>query len=751
MAASTQDLQRLVVTVEAKLDKFTKAMEKMSRDSTKATKSVETNFRRMEGSVKSFGQGLIAGFSFERIGSFIGRSVKQMAELADEAKRAGVNVEDLQAAIFAARQEGGSAEDIVAAFSKLNLELGEAASKGNELGKILEANNLSIKSLQGDPLKAMMAIADLMKNAATAQDAAVIGNAAFGRGFRELLPFLIQGSETIKAQTDRARELGAVISTDLVNSAKEFDDKLTAIGDVTIAQLRISVGGLIRDFEQLFGLMDIAARGTGLSDAGSITSQIDKVLSMSPQELAEWLAGKFGIKQPANQTQQIGSGGMFGEGHGFPPGPVTKLPVSGGKAATIGAGRQAIEQTDDAMDKLIASMDEARAATRGFIGDLVGGLRQGLSLTQALGQAFQNLADKLLDKALDQVVDQLLGPAGTAQSGLLGQALGITMKDQSRLTGGGGAAAAVGDIISGGASSDTLRGGIQTGSIADYITNAARQRGIDPATALKVWAGEGKGAWQSNVMRNGKRETSFGDFQLLKGGGLGDEFEASTGLSVSDPANRFKMIDFALDKAKQGGWGPWYGAKKAGITGFMGIDKGGGAGTPALEQPMVQVKQSLEKVAETAKTAETAIQPIVPAAMSIVQTVLKAATGGAGGGISSLLSLFQSGAMIGGGGFAPVSGGLYGGGRADGGPVAPGMAYTVGERGAETFMPTVPGVIVPHGGGRGNDAMAVSVFESPMFKVIVERIAAQGDVRTLKAARRGYPTTAARFQKLGTV
>jgi hypothetical protein len=40
---------------------------------------------------------------------------------------------------------------------------------------------------------------------------------------------------------------------------------------------------------------------------------------------------------------------------------------------------------------------------------------------------------------------------------------------------------------------------------------------------------------------------------------------------------------------------------------------------------------------------------------------------------------------------------IYGGGLADGGPVTPGKYYTVGEQGPETFVPNVPGRIVPNG------------------------------------------------------
>ena len=65
-----------------------------------------------------------------------------------------------------------------------------------------------------------------------------------------------------------------------------------------------------------------------------------------------------------------------------------------------------------------------------------------------------------------------------------------------------------------------------------------------------------------------------------------------------------------------------------------------------------------------------------------------------------------SGAAIGGqGSLAAALGdlfkGLFGGGRADGGPVAPDTSYLVGERGPEVFRPHGSGEITPLGGGGG--------------------------------------------------
>lgn len=108
--------------------------------------------------------------------------------------------------------------------------------------------------------------------------------------------------------------------------------------------------------------------------------------------------------------------------------------------------------------------------------------------------------------------------------------------------------------------------------VHSYIVTKAKELGIDPKVALEVWSREGKAGWQSNFVKNGKRERSYGPFQLYVDGGLGNKFQQATGLDPADPANWKAGVDFALGEAKKGGWGPWYGARAAGITGKEGIE-----------------------------------------------------------------------------------------------------------------------------------------------------------------------------------
>lgn len=73
----------------------------------------------------------------------------------------------------------------------------------------------------------------------------------------------------------------------------------------------------------------------------------------------------------------------------------------------------------------------------------------------------------------------------------------------------------------------------------------------------------------------------------------------------------------------------------------------------------------------------------------------------------------QIGGSGGGGGLMAIGAQLLGAlglpGRATGGPVAPGAAYLVGERGPELFVPTASGRIEPMRGARGGRDVRVAI------------------------------------------
>lgn len=127
--------------------------------------------------------------------------------------------------------------------------------------------------------------------------------------------------------------------------------------------------------------------------------------------------------------------------------------------------------------------------------------------------------------------------------------------------------------------SDGLEYSIPNSEIESIIRAEAQLRGIDPDIAVRIYRAEGRGSYQSTVPRSGNgslngREASFGPFQLYIGGGLGNEYQRSTGRDlVSDNTKEgiTNQIRFALDKAVTQSWQPWYGRGPAGVGRTEGL------------------------------------------------------------------------------------------------------------------------------------------------------------------------------------
>lgn len=172
-------------------------------------------------------------------------------------------------------------------------------------------------------------------------------------------------------------------------------------------------------------------------------------------------------------------------------------------------------------------------------------------------------------------------------------------------------------------------GGPGRGTLAEqeaYIRRAATARGIDPNVAVKVWESEGKHgvgpALQSNVIRrDGSREESYGPYQLFMGkGGLGQK-ALSQGLDPRDPSTWSKQVDFSLDEAAKGGWGPWHGWKghpRAGLPapgGAPGAAMNSNSGRQSANQPGGQTINIAELNINTKATDADGIAQEIPEAL----------------------------------------------------------------------------------------------------------------------------------------
>ena len=130
----------------------------------------------------------------------------------------------------------------------------------------------------------------------------------------------------------------------------------------------------------------------------------------------------------------------------------------------------------------------------------------------------------------------------------------------------------------------------------------------------------------------------------------------------------------------------------------MSFEQDGLSTVPARAAEAAAALDALKAPAERA--ARSIDEAFARAGASLVKSLARAASDGQ----VSLAELARAvlgaaGAALKGGGLGEALSKSFSGARADGGPVLPGGAYLVGERGPEVFRPASAGSIEPVGGG----------------------------------------------------
>lgn len=281
------DTEQLVVLLEARIRDFERNMAKANSTAQREFSAIERrgeqSAKRMQGvmtdmgssiqnSIAGMGRNLLAGglaaLASEQTIRAIGRMVKAVADLADEAQRAGLAAEDFQSLVFAGHQAGVETEKLGNLMQIFNREIGEAQFKGGDLAKILAANGVSLSDANGklrDTKTLFYSVVDLIKNAKTEQEKVLIATAAFGKAASDALPLLQQGADAIKASEKAAHDAGAIIDEKLVRRAAEFDDKWTAAIDTWSAKGKSAVLAVMSDLVDLIELADTFLEKIGSS------------------------------------------------------------------------------------------------------------------------------------------------------------------------------------------------------------------------------------------------------------------------------------------------------------------------------------------------------------------------------------------------------------------------------------------------------------------------------------------------------
>ncbi|TNH41273.1 hypothetical protein [Paracoccus haeundaensis] len=278
--------ERLVVMLEARVTDFEKRMRQaertgtrsyqgLSRNSRSATRQMEADMIRSTGSINraiatttgkigtlaaSFAGGLVAGAAvgmFAGVTGSIATTIRSMAELGDEAKRAGLSAQSFQEWKYVADQNRVGVDALVDGFKELSLRADEFITTGKgssaeaftRLGFSAETLAKKLK----DPSALMLEIMGRLEGLDKAAQIRIADEVFGGTGGEQFVQLLGQGEGALQATIDRAHETGAVLDDELIRKAEEIDRRFS--------QLTGTVGNFAKRV-----VVEVVAAGLELSD-----------------------------------------------------------------------------------------------------------------------------------------------------------------------------------------------------------------------------------------------------------------------------------------------------------------------------------------------------------------------------------------------------------------------------------------------------------------------------------------------------
>lgn len=270
----------LIVPIEARIDKLEKGLARANRAQSRAAMQMERRAKqsaeRMTASYAKAGHAAtaafkrlvlpVAGAEFMRRTSVATiAATKAVAQLGDEAKRAGVSAQVFQEWKFVAEQNRIAVVSLVDGLKELNLRAdefiitgkGPAAEAFDRLGFGAE----ELKDKLKDPSDLLLEIIGRMKRLDVAARIRVADELFGGTAGERFVELVEQGEDGLRRTVDRAHELGLVLNDDVIAKADEVSRKFDELTQ------RIS----------MFGKRLAVAVADGVAELGELRAKLDDI------------------------------------------------------------------------------------------------------------------------------------------------------------------------------------------------------------------------------------------------------------------------------------------------------------------------------------------------------------------------------------------------------------------------------------------------------------------------------------------
>lgn len=723
----------LLAQIDARMNRLDAALNKAVGASNTSARRIERRFQTMNANLDRGFQrlqraGMAAlgaigvGLSVRGMVDLTNRTLQMAETMQDAADRVGVTVEQLQVLRHGADQTGASAETMDMALQRFARRTGEAAQGTGVLRDVLQRYNIDIRNANGgmrDSYSILMDYADAISNAESNQEALLLANKAFDTEGTRLVGLFRRGSEGVREWGESLRAAGGILGNDLVRQGADANAELRRMQQ--LIQTQVS-GAILANTSELLQMAQ--ALGTVAAKAIEAGAALARALNL----------GRGQAGRDANDAA-----------------------ATIDEVAALVIERQSGRRTNRRINR---SSEEAALLRRAV------GTQDGSELADAFreaaeegGEALIEFANRLYGVSADlrsearqvAVLGTTITPPGRRDGGGAGQtdieaergrALAVTRQQlalQLQLA----EAQARGDSDAAGRAQrelDTLSR-IETYrraqiSDAEAIARAdqARLHGLEDDARAQERANQLIEARLELSARQLEIDLALararGDQGLVRS--LERELEIRTRIAQLTSAgfSTGEATDIATGEAD---------AMRAAIDQGQFRD----AFRTAFRDGLLGALDGNAKEVFSNWMRDAATRGLSRALDALADQFLGLLTGSGGGGgiLSSIGRIFG-----------------FGGGRATGGGVRPGMSYAVGERGREIFRPSVPGTIIPAGQAAGLTSrsgpqeirLRLDINEGEMFasrvEVIATPIANRAGHRAGLGAVRSYAAHAARQQ-----
>lgn len=312
--------ERLVVQLEARVADFERRMKKAERTGTRSYKTLSMGSRsatrRMEADmlrstsninralatstvkIGAFSKAMVSGLAVGAVSvglstltTNLSSTVKGIAAVGDEAKRAGLALGVFQEWAFVAEQNRIAVDSLIDGFKELNLRADEFIVTGKgpaaDAFKRLGLSSKQLERALEDPSELMLDIIRRLEDfdrAARIRIADEIFGGTAGERFVELVD---RGERSLRATIATAHDVGAVLDEEMIAKADELDRKFAqlqtrigTLGKKLAVALSEGLSGILsakKDLEGLFGDLERAEAVLGKDLAEGLDASRDAV------------------------------------------------------------------------------------------------------------------------------------------------------------------------------------------------------------------------------------------------------------------------------------------------------------------------------------------------------------------------------------------------------------------------------------------------------------------------------------------